>query len=181
MCVCVCVCVWVWVCGCVCACVCVGVCVGVSGWLCAFMFMCDSSLNSWLDPLHLSCYTFQSPVKGPVQQYLPTPANQISRNSQLSGINPSLISNGTQGSNYTNGSTYTNGGSTNLTMSQQMRIPNDVSFITMYVHFGTHAHRWKYKHTHGQGHTSVNQLVSNSIVSSIAHWVCYRKKRSQNQ
>lgn len=57
----------------------------------------------------------ESPAKGPIQQYSPPPANQISRNSQLSGVGSCALS---------NGSTYTNG--SNLTMSQQMKIPNDL-------------------------------------------------------
>ena len=58
-------------------------------------------------------YSFQSPPKGPVQQYIPPSADQISRNSQLSGISSAPPSAAALASE--------------STMSQQMKIPNDVS------------------------------------------------------
>nr|QZX63223.1 poly(rC)-binding protein 3/4 [Halisarca dujardinii] len=56
----------------------------------------------------------ESPPKGPIQQYSPPPANQLSRTSQLAGV-------GSPGA-----SPYSNGNTPNLTMSQQMKIPNDL-------------------------------------------------------
>ena len=73
-------------------------------------------------PFSLPIFTLQSPPKGPVQQYIPPSADQISRNSQLSGINSAPPS----------AAAFAN----ESTMSQQMKIPNDVRKELTAFYFG---------------------------------------------